>query len=216
VRSFKQENLDKYLSDEDYRYDREFKPAAPSLWQRFKQWLFDKLFQALGDENTSTILHWVIYLICGAVILYVILKLTNTSIRGLIYGQSQSGRMSFTESEENIHELDFASLIKEAVANGQYNRAIRLHYLKTLKILSDKGLIDWRINKTNQDYIGELNKTEIAPAFRRLTILFEYFCYGDFSMNERDYAEASNQFTTFEEQLQKTSSFSTSKAVNTP
>jgi hypothetical protein len=103
-----------------------------------------------------------------------------------------------------------------AVTSGQYNRAIRLHYLKTLKKLSDKGLIDWRINKTNHDYIQELNKTAIAPAFRRLTFLFEYFCYGDFTMHEADYREASTQFSTFEEQIQKAMPSLTSKAVNTP
>lgn len=215
VRSFEQQNLDRYLSDEEYRYDREYRPVSPSLWQRFKMWLFDKLFRALSDENTSNVLHWLMYIVCGAVILYVILRLTNTSIRGLIYGQSQSGRMAFTESEENIHELNFDQLIKEAVANKEYNRAIRLHYLKTLKILSDKELIDWRINKTNHDYIQELGKTDMVATFRRLTFLFEYFCYGDFSINETDFKEASNQFSTFEEQLKKTSSLGTSKAVTT-
>jgi hypothetical protein len=212
VRTFKQQNLDKYLSDEDYRYDREFRPAAPSLWQRFKQWLFDRLFHAMGDENTSNLLRWVIYLFCGAVILYVILRLTNTSIRGIIYGHGQNGRMALTESEENIHQLDFDQLIKESVNSRQYKRAIRLHYLKTLKKLTDQGLIDWRINKTNQDYIQELSRTDIAPAFGRLTVLFEYFCYGDFSMHESDFEAASAQFKAFEEQLQR---ISTPKAVNT-
>jgi hypothetical protein len=215
VRSFKQENLEKYLSDEEYRYDREFRPQAPSLWQRFKQWLFDKFIQALGNENTSDLLRWSIYIFCGIVILYVILKLTNTSIRGLIYGEAQRGRTAFTESEENIHQLDFAALLKEAVAGGQYNRAVRLHYLQTLKNLSDKNLIDWRINKTNHDYLQELAKTELAPAFRSLTILFEYICYGDFQMNGADFAEASARFNTFDEQVQKrTASTYTSKVVN--
>jgi hypothetical protein len=212
VRTFQQQNLDKYLSDEDYRYDREFRPAAPSLWERFKQWLFDRLFYAMGDENTSNLLRWVIYLSCGAVILYVILKLTNTSIRGIIYGQAQNGRMVLSESEENIHQLDFDQLIKESVNARQYKRAIRLLYLKTLKKLTDQGLIDWRINKTNQDYMQELSRTDIAPAFGRLTLLFEYFCYGDFSIYESDFEAAGAQFKVFEEQLQK---ITPPKAVST-
>ena len=202
IRSFKKENLEKYLSDEEYRYDREYRPQAPNLWQRFKQWLFDKLIQALGDENTSNLVKWTIYIICGAVILYVILKLTNTNIRGLIYNQSQRGRLAFQESEENIHQLDFATLLKEAIAKQDYNRAIRLYYLRTLKTLSDKNIIDWRINKTNHDYVQELSNTDLSSGFRRLTILFEYICYGDFHMNQADFEEASAQFNTFDEQVQ--------------
>jgi hypothetical protein len=212
IRSFKKANLEKYLSDEEYRYDREFRPQAPNLWQRFKQWLFDKLIQALGDENTSNLVKWTIYIICGAVILYVILKLTNTNIRGLIYNQSQRGRLAFQESEENIHQLDFATLLKEAIAKGDYNRAIRLYYLRTLKTLSDKNSIDWRINKTNHDYVQELSNTELASGFRSLTILFEYICYGDFHMNQADFEEASAQFNTFDEQV-KSKNSSISKAA---
>ncbi len=145
------------------------------------------------------------YIICGLVIIYVILKLTKTSVRGLIYGQSGNERMSFMESEENIHELNFDVLIKEAIDKGQYNRAIRLMYLKTLKGLTDKQLIDWRINKTNSDYIQELGGKEIAPAFRRLTLLFEYICYGDFHLSDTEFKEASTEFYSFDQQLQKLS-----------
>jgi hypothetical protein len=214
IRSFQKEHLDPYLQDEAYRYDREFRPQAPSLWQRFKQWLFERLIQALGDENTSTFLRWIMYILCGAVILYVILKLTNTSIRGLIYGQSERNRMAFTESEENIHELDFDKLIKEAEASREYNRAIRLYYLKMLKKLTDKGFIDWKINKTNHDYIQEMSSTDLAPSFRRITLLFEYFCYGDFKMNDLDFEEARTQFNTFEAQVQQKTISKTGKVAN--
>lgn len=213
IRHFKKENLEKYLSDEEFRYDRTFRPQSPNLWERFKQWLFSRLLQALGNENTSNILRWAIYIFCGAIILYVILKLTNTSIRGLIYGQAQRGRIAFSESEENIHQLDFEALIKEAVTSRQYNRAVRLYYLRTLKNLSDRRMIDWRINKTNHDYIQELSNTEFASSFRSLTIIFEYICYGDFHMNQADFEEASAQFKSFEQQIQRRA-VSTGKAAN--
>lgn len=202
-RHFKQENLNKYLSDENFKYDREFRPQSPSLWQRFKRWLFDKLMESLSNEQTRDFWRWAIYISCGLVILYVILKLTKTNIRGLFFGEAQSGRLAFNENEENIHELNFEGLIAEAVSSQQYGKAIRLFYLKTLKQLTDRKLIDWRINKTNYDYVQELANKELAPSFRSLTSLFEYIYYGDFHITQADFEQARSAFIQFEEQLKK-------------
>lgn len=203
VRTFKQERLQKYLNDEDFKYDRDFRPQAPNLWQRFKLWLLSKILQALDNEQVVNFWKWGIYVFCGAVILYVILKLTKTNVRGLFFGQAQSGKMSFSEQDENIHELDFEQLIAEAIALQQYGKAIRLFYLKTLKQLTDRKLIDWRINKTNYDYVRELGSKDLAPSFRNLTFLFEYICYGDFPITQTDFEQAQSAFKKFEEQLKR-------------
>lgn len=203
LRTFKQDKLQKYLNDEDFKYDRDFRPEAPNLWQRFKIWLFTKILQALSNEQTYTFWKWAIYIFCGVVILYVILKLTKTNVRGLFFGQGQSGKMNFTETQENIHELNFEKLISEAIAAQQYGKAIRLFYLKTLKQLTDRKLIDWRINKTNYDYVRELGSKDLAPSFRNLTFLFEYIYYGDFPITQTDFEQAQLAFKNFEEQLRK-------------
>jgi hypothetical protein len=203
LRTFSAEKLQQYLNDEDYRYDRDFKPEAPNLWQRFKIWLLMKILHALSDEQTYTFWKWVIYIFCGVVILYVILKLTKTNVRGLFFGQAQSGKIAFSESQENIHELNFEKLIAEAIAAQQYGKAIRLFYLKTLKQLTDRKLIDWRINKTNYDYVRELSSKDLAPSFRNLTFLFEYIYYGDFQITQTDFEQAQLAFKNFEEQLKR-------------
>ncbi len=203
LRHFQQEKLNVYLADEDFRYERDFKPQAPSLWQRIQQWFFDKLFGALSNEQTRGYWKWGIYIFCGLVIVYVILKLTNTSIRGLFFSSARSGQMALSATEENIHAIDFDKMITEAIAAQQYGNAIRLFYLKTLKQLTDRQLIDWRINKTNHDYLQELGKKEIAPAFRNLTFLFEYIYYGDFHITHTDFEQAQAAFKNFEEQLKQ-------------
>jgi hypothetical protein len=203
LRSFQKEKLQKYLNDEDFKYDREFKPEAPNLWQRFKIWMLMKILQALSNEQTFNFWKWAIYIFCGLVILYVILKLTKTNVRGLFFGQAQGGRIAFSETQENIHELNFEKLITEAIAAQQYAKAIRLFYLKTLKQLTDRKLIDWRINKTNYDYVRELGTKDLAPSFRNLTFLFEYIYYGDFPITQADFEQAQSAFKNFEEQLKR-------------
>jgi hypothetical protein len=203
LRTFSAEKLQKYLNDEDFKYDRDFRPEAPNLWQRFKIWLLTKILQALSNEQTYTFWKWAIYIFCGVVILYVILKLTKTNVRGLFFGQAQGGKIAFSEMQENIHELNFEKLIAEAIAAQQYGKAIRLFYLKTLKQLTDRKLIDWRINKTNYDYVRELGSKDMAPSFRNLTFLFEYIYYGDFQITQTDFEQAQLAFKNFEEQLKR-------------
>lgn len=203
IRQFGEENLVRYRGDEDFRYDRDFRPQAPSLWQRIQQWFFDKLFEALSNEQTRGYWKWGIYILCGLVIVYVILKLTKTSIRGIFFGSAHRGQLDFSVADENIHAINFEKLIAEAIAAQEYGSAIRLFYLKVLKQLTDRQLIDWRINKTNHDYLQELGKKEIAPAFRNLTFLFEYIYYGDFHITRTDFEQAQAAFKSFEEQLNR-------------
>lgn len=202
IRQFRQAHLDSYLADEDFKYDREFQPSTPSLWQRIQQWFFIKLLELLGDEQTQTYWKWVFYVISGAVMCYVILKLTKTDIRNAFFGNAQSSYVP-RFNEDNIHELDFEKLIEDAISRQQYNRAIRLFYLKTLKQLADRGQIDWRINKTNQDYLREISRKDIEPSFRQLTFLFEYIYYGDFKISQSDFEQTKSAFRAFEEQLKK-------------
>ena len=45
--------------------------------------------------------------------------------------------------DENIHEMDFDTLIAEAVAKHDFRTGIRLLFLKGLKILADKNFVQW-------------------------------------------------------------------------
>ena len=43
IREFKKENLERYFSNEEYRYDREFIQTTTNLRVRFKKCIFDKI-----------------------------------------------------------------------------------------------------------------------------------------------------------------------------
>lgn len=211
VRQFDQNRLEQFRADEDFRYDREVLPDSPNWWQRFKQWLLEQIFGLFTNERTADTMKWMIYLVAGLVILYVILKLTKTNLRGLLFNQSARRSVASGDLEENIHALDFDALLAEAIARQQYGRAVRLHYLKVLKQLTDRDLISWRINKTNHDYERELRRPDLLPDFRHLTFLFEYICYGDFPVSQAEFEQARAEFRQFE---QKISSQHKPSAVN--
>ena len=98
---------------------------------------------------------------------------------------------------ENVHELDFDTLIEEAKNQSNYRLATRLYYLKTLKRLSDSGLINWQKNKTNFEYYYELKGEERRKQFYNLTRLFESVWYGNLEISETTFNENLETFTGF-------------------
>jgi hypothetical protein len=188
--------LQKMLSDEDYIYDR-VGPAPKTPWERFKEWFWrmvDDLFDSNGGKIGLGILK---YLLIVAAIVLIIFLLIKNDIRALFYGKSASIAIDFKEFEEDIHSINFQELIAKAIQNKDYRKAIRLHFLKLLKELTDKNLIKWQIDKTNNDYTIELAKSKYSNQFNELALLYEYIWYGDFELNEESFKSTVSKFNAF-------------------
>lgn len=184
------------LNEKDYQYERK-SPAGKNPWERFKEWLInqlDKIFNSKGGEISLEILKYV--LIVAAIVAIVLILLKN-NLRSLFYGKSATTNIEFAELEEDIHAIDFNNLISKAIQEKDYRRAVRLHFLKLLKELTDKNLIAWKIDKTNKDYYIELSNTSYSRQFKELTFLYEYIWYGSFELNEDDYNTTINKFQAF-------------------
>jgi hypothetical protein len=201
LRKFDREKVKAYRQNDDYAYDRAAGSEAPNLWERFRAWLIEKIFRPLLRDERLDYWRWGIYGICALIIGWAVLRMTGTGVRGLFFGKGKSNSFSYEESEANIHVIDFDKMIADAVDQGHYRRAVRLFYLKTLKQLSDRGLIDWRPDKTNHDYLREWKRRDIEPGFRQVTVLFEYICYGDFSIDLDRFQQAQKAFQDFEAQI---------------
>lgn len=107
------------------------------------------------------------------------LKLLRIEFTGLFGKKARPFTVPYETHAENIHELNFNALLDEAVRQQDYRRAIRLYYLRALKQLSDKALIDWQPGKTNHRYIRELQAQALRLDFEKITALFEYVWYGE-------------------------------------
>ena len=75
---------------------------------------------------------------------------------------------------------EYDTLISEAEKNNELNLATRFLFLKTLKTLSDKGFINFSPDKTNKEYLREMQQHSYFTAFRNLTRDYEYIWYGQF------------------------------------
>jgi hypothetical protein len=97
--------------------------------------------------------------------------------------------------------MKFDQLIRDAIEKGNYRYAIRLHYLRTLKDLSDRSLIAWKPEKTNLQYIQEMSRHPDAAAFEQLTDIFDWVWYGEFEVDAQNYTALLAPFDQFHHKL---------------
>ena len=192
VRKADSKVISKLRKDKDYNYDKTKPSRFQTLGEKVKQWLWDLLLSFFSDHGAAP------YIRIGLLVLialFIIFKLLNTDITRLFYKNKGITDIVVNELQEDINTLDFDSLIEKYSGIKDYRMAVRYYYLKLLKSLNDKELISWRINKTNRDYLHELQSSPHYGAFGKLSFFYEYIWYGDFVVTTEQFDIISRQFT---------------------
>jgi hypothetical protein len=107
-----------------------------------------------------------------------------------------------TQGIENIERIDIDTYLEKARAEKNYRLAVRLYYLGLLKRLNTNGIITWKKDKTNLDYLNEL----YAKGFhfeetRLLTLAYEEVWYGERTLNDHTFHAITRRFEVFFEKL---------------
>lgn len=100
---------------------------------------------------------------------------------------------------EDIFSFPYATRIARAEKEKAFALAIRLRYLLLLKSLSEKGVLRYRHDLTNMDYLMQLRGGFYYSAFASVTRHYEYSWYGQLPVREESYAIIRKEF----EDLQK-------------
>ncbi|MNX26970.1 hypothetical protein D3C86_570500 [compost metagenome] len=194
-------NFKKKYTDEAFIY--EFKTPEKNAWDRFKEWLagiLKNLFSFSSNEaslNFVGILLKVIAVLIVIFVIYLIVKALMNKEGQWIFGRNSDKKgMNYTEIEKNLHLVDFEKLIKETLASGEKRLCIRYYYLWLLKKMSEKHLIVWDVEKTNTDYLYELQNQSQKEDFAYLSYLYNYIWYGEFELDEATFEKAKNAFET--------------------
>lgn len=197
-RHFNVEEIVNLKKNKNFQYETQAM-EPPSLWDRFWAWIWEKYDEIMKTEAgriTLKTIFWILLLLAVALFFYKVVQMNRASLFS-----RDPGKINYTVEQENIHEIDFDRSLAEAVAAQNYRIAVRLWYLQLLKILSDKKLIEWQINKTNRTYINELKDTSLVQAFKKITALFEAVWYGNKDIDEKDFEEINAQFQTFKNSI---------------
>lgn len=208
IRYFNEEKLNEYKAERDFKYanneenQNSLSQYLKNLFNKFMKWLFSFFTESEYNKEIGGIIFQILkYLFWGASIVFLIygvLKLLGLDFATLFYKTADvKPSIQFTAIEEDIHEIDFGKDIEQAIANKNYRYAIRLYYLKTLKLLSDKKLINWQKDKTNSDYVFEVAKTNFSDDFKDITKLFNYSWYGEVFFSASTFDLAQQNFVAF-------------------
>jgi hypothetical protein len=193
-REFDQAKIDELREDSDYNYGEE-PTVGESLITRFFRWLNEMLGNVFGKMATTNWGNVLLFtLAVGAFVLVIMAVLKVDAYRVLSGANADVKHGVF---HENIHEMDFDTLIKEAVAKRDYRNAVRLVFLQALKILADKQHINWQAGKTNHDYVDEVQMLDVKKGLGQLSYYFDYAWYGGFPISDVQFSRVKTIFDSW-------------------
>lgn len=74
--------------------------------------------------------------------------------------------------------------LEDAMAREDYRECVRIYFTFILKELIRKGWIHWKREKTNYDYILEMDKRENAHEFNECVRVYDLVWYGEYHINK--------------------------------
>lgn len=202
LRAPSNERLLEISQNPDYNY-RETQ-AELSLWDRFMMWLRN----LLGEWLQEKYVEWFLKITAGIAFISVLYLLINQISKGELRSALAKRRdrtlldlnlKAVTETDSKLDEL-----LQKALEKKNYSLAVRYLYQKSIVLLKEQGLINWKADKTNHDFLFELGNHPVAIPFDRLTYFHEYVDYGDFKIDERRYHTIQKVFEEFKKLIQKT------------
>ncbi|MBS9463736.1 DUF4129 domain-containing protein [Flagellimonas sp. 389] len=209
ITTFEISEEDLRTHQEDESFDYEVVKVEKTWWDDIKNWLYSVLrrfFEWLFgvDEAVGYLAYFLKALpyLLLAVLLFLIMRFfIKANTRSLIYSQQNPNLVNLSEEERIIKTQDIQKLIKEALAKNDYRLAIRYYYLFILKLLSERELIEWQLQKTNDDYINELSGSTLKNAFAKATLLYDYIWYGEFTIDQHNYSKAEAVFASLKKSI---------------
>lgn len=192
IRSFSPNAWNKIKSDDEFRYGlrEEQKQAENENNSDF----LEKLIRALSSK-TARVLIWslVISFLAFLFIVYLVNNKMLLATKGRKIKQEE-GELSATE---NIFDIDFKTSINKAIADNDLRLATRLYFLQMLKQMSLKNIIQYGFDKTNMDYLFELNGTPYFKDFATASRNYEYVWYGKFGITKEQFDDLKSSFSKF-------------------
>lgn len=154
----------------------------------------------LIEREWFQVLLWLI--IIGGFAGFIIFYLANSET-GLFRRRNKSIATASGEELEtdNIFEINYQKEIEKAEEKGNYRLAVRLMFLRLLRDLSDKNIIQYKQGQTNFDYLLQLQPTSYYKDFLSLARNYEYSWYGQLAVKPGTFTSIKNDFINFEQKI---------------
>lgn len=207
IRKFDEDFKDRY-SSRKYNYEgREVVNQTPSGSGKYEDFKNGKPVQKEQNDSDSFSINlgpfaWLFYLALAIAVIYLVYILLNEGGAGLFSTKHNRKLNDYEDiTAENIENADINTLIKNAENNTDFRLAIRFYYLLVLKTLSLKNHIKFEDDKTNAEYLNEINDKPFCKKFAYTSYLYNYIWYGEFPLNTDEYNKAKDNFVTLLNQV---------------
>jgi len=201
-KTFDASTIEEYKNSDDFEY--ETSETEPSIFEKLWIWIKNIIRNILEylfeDIEPITGFLWVVlkvlpYLILAAALFFIIKYFLNIQTSNILKKNNKS-IVKFGSDEELIKREDLNLLLKDAIENEEYRIAVRFYYLLILKKLTESGSLNWQQEKTNEDYIKELQETSLQSKFSESTRVYDFVWYGNFNINQTDFINAEALFNS--------------------
>ena len=190
--------LQERLTESAFSYDQQ-KIETPSLFDRIIEWILKKIFKDARFEDVvlaEKIIIWTCVLVGLAFLLYYVRKMRRSRMIFGDMGRSQTIQfMDYEGTQEDLFQQ-----WRDADDANDYQLAMRYLFILSLVHLKEQGIIVWKKEKTNSDYLRELKSEWHKTSLTRLVRLFEYSQYGEYTITAGLYEEAKGLFMQMKNQ----------------
>lgn len=153
-----------------------------------------------GEWLKSPTTKVVVILITLALLIFTLIKLLGKT--GNANAKVYTDNITIEElTEENFIETDLEKLLRLALESNDYRSAVRILYLSTIQQLNTTGLILWKKDKTNKDFLREMRKHSDYKTFRDITLAYEIVWYGDRQIELQQFTSLKNIVDNFSQKI---------------
>ncbi|MDG1320658.1 MAG: DUF4129 domain-containing protein [Polaribacter sp.] len=200
--------MESFKTQDDFNYS--IAPNEANVFERIWAWLgrvvkrilsfiFDDIGPAVGV--LAAIVKAIPWIVLGLLLFFILKFFLKVNTRNATDVLETIPSIQLTNDEELINNIQLNELIAQAIQVKDYRLAVRFHYLLILQKLTDKELIVWQQEKTNEDFIREVAKLKIASDFIEITQLYDFVWYGNFEINEPEFLKATTLFNTLKNKI---------------
>jgi len=187
--------LKKMYQDDDFWY------ANSVIVEKDKPKYKEQDYTPLGQQKWVQTLLWLV--IVGGFAAVIMWYLAGSNVG--LFRKKNKHIPTTGEGElvtEDIFAINYQREIDKAESGNNYRLAIRLMFLRLLKDMAEKNIIQYKQDRTNLDYLLQLHPTVYYNTFFRITRSYEYSWYGQFDVREEAYRIIRNDFKHFDRQIQ--------------
>jgi hypothetical protein len=128
------------------------------------------------------IVFWAIVAAIVVAIVIVCIRLFANKSKGIYKPEAAAESTS-----DNIFDMDFDGRIKKAIDEHDYRLATRLLFLRLLRAMAERNIIQYSIEKTNFDYLFEMGSSKYHKDFSNVARNYEYVWYGNFNIQQSQF-----------------------------